>query len=355
MHVKVLESQWVDLAIVRKRPDVFEGVLELLESKGLMDIISFKQDWCAELIMQFYATCYFGNDPDRTVFWMTDGTQYKFTYDEWAEILGLDGFNAPRKKLHETGSSVKVDGLALLYPPQTPSSEFGLASLMLPKYFHIHKILRPVFIGKGGDKGRMWDYALDIMHFMAQSEKFHIFDYIYNEIRRATLVKRSLPYAPFIMALIVSSATHLGEIHMECKHNPYKPRVGEVDKVRLAKATEPAFTSSSHAAPPKKVSKWQKFVSQGFLACFTSARNNALEIEQLKHHHNSKYIALKAQLRDTFVTPALHSLPTPSLPSLWVVCPMSLSLVLGLRSTLSLYSLMIPWMLWRSDLQLVTM
>lgn len=58
MPAPLVSHQWVDLSIVRKKPDVFEGVLDLINSKDLMHILTYKHDWCEELIKQFYATCY---------------------------------------------------------------------------------------------------------------------------------------------------------------------------------------------------------------------------------------------------------------------------------------------------------
>lgn len=48
---------------------MFEGVLDLIEPKRLMDSLTFQLDWCDE----FYATCYFGKDEDHIAYWMKDG------------------------------------------------------------------------------------------------------------------------------------------------------------------------------------------------------------------------------------------------------------------------------------------
>lgn len=165
---------------------------------------------------------------------MADGKEYRATYDERAEVLGLDGYDGPGLKLQDFSSSKKGELLAPLYPAGTTKFELGVASNMLPKYFHMHKILRPVFIGKAGEKGKMWDYAVNLMLNMAESGKFHIFDYIFKEIRRASTARRSLPSAPFIQALIETFATHLGNVNLETKHTSYTIHVGELDKARLA-------------------------------------------------------------------------------------------------------------------------
>lgn len=66
--------------------------------------------------MKFYATCYFGKGDDRTVYWMPDDVEYKAMYDEWAHLLGLDGYDGPSEKIHDTGVSKKVDDFNPLYP-----------------------------------------------------------------------------------------------------------------------------------------------------------------------------------------------------------------------------------------------
>lgn len=43
---------------------------------------------------------------------------------------------------------------------------------MSPIYFHMHTILRPCFVGKSREKGKVWDYAIDLLLHMSNQRNF---------------------------------------------------------------------------------------------------------------------------------------------------------------------------------------
>ena len=59
---------------------------------GLDDFFGQKlTKWNDELIMQFYSTAHFY--PDGRIVWMSEGTRYQSTIEEWANLI-----NAPKEK-----------------------------------------------------------------------------------------------------------------------------------------------------------------------------------------------------------------------------------------------------------------
>ena len=101
----------------------------------------------------------------------------------------------------------------------------GKAINLLPHYNLLNNIFHETIDPKGGDATSFNYYALNLLNRMARGgAPFCIFDYIWNELRRAMNDSRKgLPYAPYIMYMIerVSKKTF-------CKdhaHLPFHPRV----------------------------------------------------------------------------------------------------------------------------------
>jgi hypothetical protein len=82
----------VDLQYIAEHEDKFgQGVLDIIDAKGLECILTFRHDWNEEAILQFYATCYFTTETPQAVHWMTNGKRLSCTFEEFASLLELDG------------------------------------------------------------------------------------------------------------------------------------------------------------------------------------------------------------------------------------------------------------------------
>lgn len=84
----------------------FREVAESIHFANLTKLVSFKQDWNEELILQFYATLFIHGDPSAettwVLTWLTGHHQYNCTYEVFLEglDLGLE-FDSDKVKLHD--------------------------------------------------------------------------------------------------------------------------------------------------------------------------------------------------------------------------------------------------------------
>ena len=81
--------KWVDWEFIDENEDYFPGVHESFKACGVDKFVGQKlTKWNDELIMQFYSIAHFY--PDGRIIWMSEGTRYQSTIDEWAKLI-----NAP--------------------------------------------------------------------------------------------------------------------------------------------------------------------------------------------------------------------------------------------------------------------
>ena len=79
------EAQWVDWThMANLGNEICDEVAQMCQDRHIKDIMGFQHDWNKEVIAQFYATVYFGHDPEngneRTIYWMTEGHHYQCSY-----------------------------------------------------------------------------------------------------------------------------------------------------------------------------------------------------------------------------------------------------------------------------------
>ena len=129
----VCDMRWVDWEYIRKNEDHYPRVYDSFKSCGVVDFIGQKlTKWNDELIMQFYSTAHFY--PDGRIVWMSEGTRYQSTVDEWSELINdpkeneddLDVY-AKKKKDHNS--------MAHMY------REIPYAALETHKFGSVHYLL----------------------------------------------------------------------------------------------------------------------------------------------------------------------------------------------------------------------
>ena len=87
----VCDMRWVDWKFIRENEQHYPGVEERFFACGVADFVGQKfTNWNDELIIQFYSIAHFY--PDGRIVWMSEGTRYQSTIEEWASLI-----NAPRK------------------------------------------------------------------------------------------------------------------------------------------------------------------------------------------------------------------------------------------------------------------
>ena len=83
------DMKWVDWKYIDANEDHFPRVHESFRLNGVDTFVGQKlTKWNYEMVMQFYSTAHFY--PDGRIVWMTEGTRYQSTIDEWSKLI-----NAP--------------------------------------------------------------------------------------------------------------------------------------------------------------------------------------------------------------------------------------------------------------------
>ena len=83
--------RWVDWTYIKDNEEHYPGVQDSFVACGVADFVGQKlTHWNDELIMQFYSTTHFY--PDGRIVWMSEGTRYQSTVEEWASLI-----NAPKE------------------------------------------------------------------------------------------------------------------------------------------------------------------------------------------------------------------------------------------------------------------
>ena len=83
--------RWVDWTYMKENEEHYPGVIDSFSDCGVADFVGQKlTKWNKELIMQFYSTAHFY--PDGRITWMSEGTRYQSTVEEWAKLI-----NAPEE------------------------------------------------------------------------------------------------------------------------------------------------------------------------------------------------------------------------------------------------------------------
>ncbi|KAM0829411.1 hypothetical protein ACQ4PT_066885 [Festuca glaucescens] len=259
--------------IVKNEMKLGQGVVDIIEAKGLKGIMKFKQDWNEEAIIQFYATCFFAKDKARTVHWMTGGERLSCTFERFAELLGLNGAEGYSIHSHAAnGIALQPKALAPLYPPGHASKVIGTSTAMIPKYAFLFKCLTWTLVPKSGDYVSVQNFAIDLMLEMAiLDRKLNVADFIFHEIRLASYSQgHSLPYGHFIEAMIEDAFEP--SIQLDCSHKVWSPRFDNKKKAPMPVVAPPSIPVIS---PP---SRFEKFMAKAQRSIFNMCKFNAQEV-----------------------------------------------------------------------------
>jgi len=140
---------------------------------------------------------------------MTDGVVKQATLAEFAAILGYEdrGKNTPVGfRCHNNDRPMKKDVLAPLYIQGRGVA--GKIKGLLPTYDILHCVFRETIAPQAGNVDEMHGFMVDLMittfHHRDSGQPMDVMDVIWNEMVCATYTRRVPPFAPYIMALILS-------------------------------------------------------------------------------------------------------------------------------------------------------
>jgi hypothetical protein len=202
----------IDLTF-RKSKEYFVPAVQVVERLGLTGLLNCQCDYDPQLIVQFYATLDFEADDDRTFKWMTGTYFCESVFTRFASLLGYP-FNGPMNPVgHRLHTPLPVDKNLFcdLYGPNVvPGQVAGL----LPLYDLLVRIFRENIALSGGNNDAIRSSLVDLLiysHDCATSTdpnadfSLDVMDFIFNEMYDAMVSRGSLPYAPFIMKLIIDT------------------------------------------------------------------------------------------------------------------------------------------------------
>ena len=135
--------------------------------------------------MQFYSTAHFY--PDGKIVWMSEGTRYQSTVEEWAELINAPKENeddldvyAKKKKDHNTMAHMyrEIPDAAL------ETHKFGSVHYLLSRLPTINWILRHTLLPKLGDHKMIRCHAINLLHIFDVPQKFKVMSLIVETIKR---------------------------------------------------------------------------------------------------------------------------------------------------------------------------
>jgi hypothetical protein len=221
---------------------VFNSVIEKCKEVGLYDLMGFRYNWNKEILAQFHCSYYY-NPYDNTIIWTTQGNKCTIYYMIFSRLLGLGSKNEERTPVHNE-NKYKPRELTFMFPSRDFAIE-GKADQLNPYYYYLNQFFRATIDPKQGDATVLRYFAPNLLNRMAPNEEgFCIFDFIWNELRRAMNdPMKYLPYAPYLMYMIerVTNVRYPKDV----VHEPFRHLRDRAKKPPKARE----YVGSSSAAP----------------------------------------------------------------------------------------------------------
>jgi hypothetical protein len=221
---------------------VFNSVIEKCKEVGLYDLMGFRYNWNKEILAQFHCSYYY-NPYDNTITWTTQGNKCTIDYMTFSRLLGLCSKDEERTPVHNE-NKYKPRELTFMFLSRDLAIE-GKADQLNPYYYYINQFFCATIDPKQGDATALRYFAPNLLNRMAPDEEgFCIFDFIWNELRRAVNDHmKYLPYAPYIMYMIerVNNVRYPKDV----VHEPFRHLRDRAKKPPKARK----YVGSSSAAP----------------------------------------------------------------------------------------------------------
>jgi hypothetical protein len=198
----ILQMRYIDWKYYEELNNtVFNSVIDKCKEVGLYYIMGFRYNWNKEILAQFHCSYYY-NPHDNTITWTTQGNKCTINYMTFSRLLGLGSKDERRTPVHNE-DKYKPKELPFMFPSRDLAIE-GKADQLNPYYYYLNQFFRATIDPKIGDATALRYYAPNLLNRMAPDEEgFCIFDFIWNELRRAMNdPMKHLPYAPYLMYMI---------------------------------------------------------------------------------------------------------------------------------------------------------
>jgi hypothetical protein len=241
--VPIVKMRYIDWKYYEELNNtVFNSVIEKCKEVGLYDLMGFRYNWNKEILAQFYCSYYY-NPYDNAITWTTQGNKCTIDYMTLSRLLGLGSKDEQRTSVHNE-NKYKPRELTFMFPSRDLAIE-GKADQLNPYYYYLNQFFRATIDPKQGDATALRYYAPNLLNRMAPNEEgFCIFDFIWNELRRAmNHPMKYLPYAPYLMYMIerVTSVRYPKDV----VHEPFRHLRDRAKKPPKGRK----YVGSSSAAP----------------------------------------------------------------------------------------------------------
>jgi hypothetical protein len=308
--VPVMKMRYIDWKYYEELNNtVFNSVIEKCKEVGLYDLMGFRYNWNKEILAQFHCSYYYKeilaqfhcsyyyNPYDNTITWTTQGNKCTIDYMTFSRLLGVGSKDEEHTPVHNE-NKYKPRKLTFMFPSRDLAIE-GKADQLNPYYYYLNQFFRATIDPKQGDATALRYYAPNLLNRMAPDEEdFCIFDFIWNELRRAMNdPMKYLPYGPYIMYLIdrVTNFCYLKDVvHEPFRHlrdQAKKPPKGHkyVGSSSAAPRHDDMPVASSPPRPPRRHrgSMIKRVLKSIFSMCKTMAtetNENRWDIIEIKSH-----------------------------------------------------------------------
>jgi hypothetical protein len=205
--------------------------------------MAFRYNWNKEILAQFHCSYYY-NPYDNTITWTTQGNKCTIDYMTFSRLLGLGYKDENRTPIHNE-TKYKPRELTFMFPRCDLAIE-GKADQLNPYYYYLNQFFHAKIDPKQGDAMALRYYAPNPLNRMTPDEEgFCIFDFIWNELRRAMNdPMKYLPYAPYLM-YVIERVTNV-RYPKDVVHEPFRHLRDRAKKAPKARK----YVGSSSAAPP---------------------------------------------------------------------------------------------------------
>ncbi|KAM0871134.1 hypothetical protein ACQ4PT_039597 [Festuca glaucescens] len=179
----------------------FRCIHGVLTTMDIFTLANVKQNFCPELVAQFYATIWFKEDNARHMTFMCGNHRFDTTFGEFAASLGYPWCFANEDHGFKIHSHQEFDSemIEFCYPMEEPNLPF--IADMYPHYNLLAKIFRDSIVIKSGDVSTVCGFMVNLMYYTKPSRvrNIDVMDFIYHEIRNEhELVAPSLLDGPAI-------------------------------------------------------------------------------------------------------------------------------------------------------------
>src|SRR5215216_1484242 len=212
------------------------------------------------MVMQFYSTAHFY--PDGKIVWMSEGTRYQSTIDEWAKLI-----NAPKEAEGDTDVYAKRkkdhNSMANMYK-EIPDRALGTHKLGSVYYLMsglatMNTILRHTLLPKSGDHWMIRGNSINLLHMFDVPQKLKVMSLIVETVKRtAAGQKRYCGYAPHIQTLI-NSKMGTGTYLLDKEHLSLMPEIEDNEVVM--DETHPTCEAAQEKIEKAKAAKAARLAS----------------------------------------------------------------------------------------------